>query len=307
VDSKLGEGSVFTLTLPLEAAPAQAEETVGDGVAAPWSDGLPANADEAYALGRLVLVAEDNATNREIIGRQLEGIGILAEMAVDGEQALALWRLRRHPLVITDCHMPELDGFDLARAIRRQEEDGIGRTILVAATASVAGDDIAACRAAKMDDWLAKPIEAASLAAMLAKWLPAWHRNAMPDGEALVRQDPSVGEGGMLFDPQALVPQVGGDPVVMVSILRSFIRPATETFEELIAAIDREDTASAVRAAHKLKSSSRSVGAGLLADQCEAVEDIGKATDQTLPTELANRLSILFEDTKSAILRHIAL
>lgn len=111
---------------------------------------LPADAAEALALGRLVLVAEDNETNQDIIRRQLARYGIMAELAADGRQALEAWRARRHPLVLTDCYMPEMDGFQLARAIR---DDGSDCPIL-AVTASVGAEDIEACRNAGMNDWL---------------------------------------------------------------------------------------------------------------------------------------------------------
>ena len=127
----------------------------------------------AGALARVsggVLLIEDNEVNRDIMMRQLQALGIEADQAVDGVQGYASWQRIRPALVLLDCHMPGMDGYTLARAIRRAEAGTLPRTTIVAISANATHDDVLACRQAGMDDYLAKPITRLKLAAILEKW-----------------------------------------------------------------------------------------------------------------------------------------
>ena len=141
----------------------------------------PAADDRAAAFAREgVLVVEDNEVNRDIIVRQLRALGVHAEEAADGVEGYASWERTRPALVFLDCHMPGMDGYTLARQIRRAEDqsqsrskaqaDGEPRTILVAISANATQDDVRTCRQAGMDDYLAKPITRLKLAELLEKW-----------------------------------------------------------------------------------------------------------------------------------------
>ena len=131
----------------------------------------PPEVEEARALGELVLVAEDNPTNRAVAVRQLNRLGLAAEVAVDGKEALDMWRRGSYALVLTDCHMPEMDGFELTHAIRKAEEAGSARVPVVAVTANVLEGEAERCLAAGMDDYLGKPVELVDLRRVLARWI----------------------------------------------------------------------------------------------------------------------------------------
>jgi CheY-like chemotaxis protein len=109
------------------------------------------------------------------VGRgQLARLGHACLLAGNGAEALALWQQHRIGLVLTDVHMPEMDGYALAACIRQQErERGLPRTPIVAVTASALGEELERCRRAGMDDFLPKPVELAALQECLARWLPA--------------------------------------------------------------------------------------------------------------------------------------
>jgi CheY-like chemotaxis protein len=126
---------------------------------------------DASGHGRIsVLVVEDNEVNRDIIVRQLLALGIRADAAADGAEGYACWE-RAHPaLLLLDCHMPGIDGYTLARDIRRAEGDGRTRTVIVAVSANATQDDVRACRQAGMDDYLSKPVTRLKLAAVIEKW-----------------------------------------------------------------------------------------------------------------------------------------
>ncbi|HEX7441362.1 MAG TPA: PAS domain-containing protein, partial [Caldimonas sp.] len=125
---------------------------------------------EARTKGRLILVAEDNETNRQVILRQLQLVGFAADVVVNGREALASWRSGDYALLLTDLHMPEMDGYELAAAIRAEEREG-HRTPIIAVTANALRDEELRCRAAGMDAYLTKPVRLPQLQAAVEAWL----------------------------------------------------------------------------------------------------------------------------------------
>jgi CheY-like chemotaxis protein len=168
--STWGQGSVFTVELPLQAASApRLTNTASDPVlhhppTAPRTVPKP-------AVRQRILLAEDNETNRDVLSEQLRILGFDAEVAEDGEQALEKWRTGRFALLLTDCHMPNMDGFALTSAIRA-EEPALTRRPIIAVTGNAMQGEAQRCLTAGMDDYLSKPLTMQVLGAMLAKWLP---------------------------------------------------------------------------------------------------------------------------------------
>jgi CheY-like chemotaxis protein len=171
VSSVMGEGSEFRVDLPLQACLAGAVEAQQ---ATPYDPALLTVAPLHGTASRhpLILLAEDNEINREVMLEQLRLLGYAADMAQDGEQALALWRSGRYGLLLTDCHMPRLDGFELTATIRR-DEAGASHAPIIAVTANAMQGEAQRCLDGGMDDYLAKPLRLAELERMLLKWLPA--------------------------------------------------------------------------------------------------------------------------------------
>src|SRR5271167_324431 len=171
VDSTPGEGSVFTVTLTLAAAPASAE-------AAPLT--LPSPPDfggrglrSAGGTEARLLVVDDHPVNRDVLVRQLRLFGLAADTAEDGNEALAAWAPGRYAAVLADLHMPGMDGFALTRQLRtREAENGGARTTIVAVTANAMRGEEERCLAAGMDAYLAKPVAIDRLRATLERWLP---------------------------------------------------------------------------------------------------------------------------------------
>ena len=119
----------------------------------------------------LLLVAEDNATNRMVVERQLTFLGVRADFAPDGEAALELWSRADYDLVLTDCHMPKMDGFDLTRAIRSAEHDTARHVPIIALTANAMVGESERCLNAGMDDYLAKPVTLVQIRDVLLRWI----------------------------------------------------------------------------------------------------------------------------------------
>lgn len=124
--------------------------------------------------GRRILLAEDNVVNQEVALSMLEVLGFRVDLARDGQEAIALDRDTDPDLILMDCHMPALDGFDAAASIRRREaETGRARRPIIALTADVQKGIQEQCREAGMDDYLSKPFSQDELTAALEPWLPA--------------------------------------------------------------------------------------------------------------------------------------
>jgi CheY-like chemotaxis protein len=167
IQSEPGAGSTFSVTVPVRIA---RDPPVGSGVPAPraeragaWREGGAADAQ------RRILVVEDNELNQRVTMRQLRACGFDADLAIDGRAAVDRWRDGRYALILTDLHMPEMDGYDLAREIRRSEGEG-RRVPIVAFTANAVKGETENCLAAGMDDCLTKPVRLPDLKAMLKKW-----------------------------------------------------------------------------------------------------------------------------------------
>src|SRR5690606_19322831 len=225
---------------------------------------------QAREDGTLVLLVDDHPTNRLVIARQLALAGFASEAAEDGAEGLARWREGHYGLVLSDVHMPELDGYALARAIRREEaERGLPRTPIVALTAAALKGEAERCLAAGMDDYLAKPVPVSTLAECLQRWLP---QAAPPGAEAPApRPLPQLGHPPAL-DPSVLNALTGGDGASSRRLLGDFLDATAEDLAALQAALGAGDAPAVARQAHRIKGAARLVGAVELAAAAEAVE-----------------------------------
>jgi signal transduction histidine kinase/ActR/RegA family two-component response regulator len=166
--SEPGVGSRFWFALPIVPFDENDVETVQVetlAVAASRATG-PAHAT------RRVLVAEDNAVNQRLVKRMLEKMGYLVDIASDGYQAVSFAMAHPYDVIILDCSMPEMDGYQATAEIRRLHQEGALRRIpIIALTANALPEDRERCLAAGMDDYLSKPIAREDLRAMLDKYL----------------------------------------------------------------------------------------------------------------------------------------
>ena len=241
----------------------------------------PPSLEQAEAEGQLILVAEDNETNREVMARQLALLGYAHVVGEDGVEALELWRKHRIGLVLTDCHMPHMDGYKLSAAIRADEQASGERVPIVAVTANALKGEAERCHAAGMDDYLTKPIELSQLRKRLHHWLPLAEKALKPDDQA--RADhaavTAVAEPGSELppvDPAALAKLVGDDPAVIASFLKQFVPQAQAILADLDEAYTARDADGVRFHSHKLKSSSRSIGAMDLGELCANLEMAGR-------------------------------
>jgi len=138
-------------------------------------DGPPAAGDAAVAVAPAharILLAEDNEVNQKVALAILGKLGYHADLATNGREALAALLTNRYDLVLMDCHMPDMDGYEASRAIRRQAAP-LCQVPIVALTANAMEGDEGRCREAGMDGYVAKPVTRRALSAALERWLSA--------------------------------------------------------------------------------------------------------------------------------------
>jgi PAS domain S-box-containing protein len=243
---------------------------------------------EAAAIGQLILLAEDNLTNQDVIRRQLALVGYACDIANNGKEALKAWGTGRYALLLTDCHMPEMDGYELTTQIRAMERGTQRRTPIIAVTANALQGEAERCIAVGMDDYISKPIAMPALRAALRKWMPVPNDAASgwtprPPGPIPAPRDAN----GAVIDERAIKDTFGDDDVTFKEILLSFIEPSQAIVAEIETAWKSRNSDDVRDAAHKLKSAARSVGANALADTCVKLEKAGKTGDWAVIDELA--------------------
>jgi signal transduction histidine kinase/CheY-like chemotaxis protein len=221
-----------------------------------------------------VLVAEDNPVNQQVARLLLERLGCHADFVGDGLEAVQSVRAQPYDVVLMDVRMPELDGMDATRRIRR-DLPADRQPYIIAVTANATTDDHAACRAAGMDAFLPKPITSDSLRrALCAASPPAGPRPAALDERRLA-------------DLEELS---SGDPGMFGSLVDDYLALAARAEEEIRQGVELRDARKLARAAHSLKGASAQMGAEALAATCGALE--GAAVRGEIPAAaLVQRLA----------------
>ncbi|MBW3549569.1 MAG: PAS domain S-box protein [Proteobacteria bacterium] len=233
---------------------------------------------EARARGQLILVAEDDTTNQKVLLRQLELLGYAAEVAGDGVEALRLWRGGSYALLLTDLHMPRLDGYGLTSSIRREEAGG-RRMPILALTANALRGEASRALAAGLDEYLTKPMQLPVLREVLNKWLPldvGTGRSA--DADPL--PEPDAQAARRVLDVSMLRGVVGDAPETLRELLADYQQAASQAVANLHAALEADDIKEIGVITHRLKSSSRTVGALPMGDLCAELENASRVADK---------------------------
>jgi PAS domain S-box-containing protein len=259
---------------------------------------------DALRQGRLILVAEDNETNQKVILHQLALLGFAADVVSDGRRALERWGSGDYALLLTDLHMPKMDGYDLTIAIRAKENSG-QHIVIIALTANAVKSEVLRCNNVGMDDYLIKPARLADLQAMLKKWLPNAGSAPQPADVATLSDTAMTPEAQNTapkpLDVSVLMALVGDDPRMCNDFLQDFRRSATQIATEMKAAYAAGGAAQVGALAHRLKSSARSVGAMGLGELCDEIEQSGKADQAETLTALLPR----FEAEMAAVDKYL--
>jgi two-component system, NarL family, sensor histidine kinase EvgS len=193
--------------------------------------------EDALRSGRLVLVAEDHPVNQELIRHQLSLLGFACDVVHDGAEALAALADTRYGFLITDCHMPNVTGYELARRIRSDEADTSRRLPILGITASTAPDELSRCREAGMDDCLVKPTRLATLREHLNRWWVT--ESTVPDSEMHAQQaaaEPPRDDDELDLTAMA---QLWGSEATVKALLDAFVSSFREDLVTLARLLDR--------------------------------------------------------------------
>jgi CheY-like chemotaxis protein/HPt (histidine-containing phosphotransfer) domain-containing protein len=258
-------------------------------------------------------------------------------MAVDGEQALEMWRAKPYALVLTDLHMPRRDGYELAQAIRaEQPHDGRDRVPIVALTANAITGEANRAKALGIDDYLTKPLKLELLAQALAQWthprgagapgkaapsgsaaeakadihaqaapcaLPAFDRAGSACAASTAAQgdaapfDEDASENRAIVDIDVLKEIVGDDMETVQALLVEYAECSSELADQLGVRLAAGRGSEAAAIAHKLKSSSRSIGALPLGDLCAKIEARAPEGDAATLEKLGAQFEAVYRRT----------
>jgi PAS domain S-box-containing protein len=285
VESVEGRGSTFWFTVALAAAPA--------GGIAPSTEPKDMGPVRAGAKGRRahILLAEDNATNREVALAQLEKLGYDATAVTNGAGALdALARqTQRYDAVLMDCEMPVMDGYEATRQIRQSPQRGLP---IIALTADAMSGDRDRCLSMGMNDYLSKPVELGRLADVLAKWTNAAETAAPPR---------AAEEPAATFNPESLLRRLMGDRKLAGIVLHGFLEDVPSQLNQLRQQLEDADSAGARAHAHALKGASATVAADGLRQLALAMERAAAVGRWDHYRELLPRTVEEFERFKTAL------
>ncbi len=220
---------------------------------------------EAAALGLHVLMAEDNTVNQAVGVAVLEKLGCTVTVANNGLEALEQWRQGGIDLILMDCMMPDMDGYESTRRIRK-EESTLGRKHMpiIALTANALEDDKKGCLNAGMDDYLSKPFRFEALQAMLQQYA-----GIAPQAAPLKLQP--VDDRRINREPLAILRKMGGASLVQ-KVLQLFFENTPQQLEKIKTGMSKGDSDQIRHAAHSLKSAAANVGAIQLSELARAIE-----------------------------------
>jgi PAS domain S-box-containing protein len=275
-----GEGTIMTLDLPLAAADpallAPARATDASPASRLAQDRKVPTTTQAASDGTLVLVVDDHPVNRMVMRSQLNVLGYAVEEVESGAEALEQWRTGRFGLVLTDCNMPFMSGYELSRHIREAEVDsGRRRTPIVACSANVISGVQQECRDAGMDGYIAKPTELVALAEIMDRWLPL--KTIPSHAAAHVVADDGARAPVPVLDGPAPIAVLRGSPVDSPQVLEHFRRVNNADVVLLRQAAQGGDLDAITHLAHRIKGACGFVGAIGLATASGTLEHAGRA------------------------------
>ena len=265
LESEAGQGSTFSITLVLPISGMPGEELMNQALQVEQRT-VQALVEEG-ADAPLVLAVDDHPINRNLLARQIKLLGLQCETAENGQVALTKWREGRFALVITDCHMPEMDGYEFAHEVRNIEiRERLPRTPIIAWTANALAEEDGHCRDSGMDELLVKPANLSQLKTMLAKWLSLDETGS---------SQPAADKGSeRITGPidYAVLNTIVPDSSEHIQVLRDYITHIRADRNKLSGMLEQGDQINVERTTHRMKGSSRMVGAKDIENACAAIE-----------------------------------
>jgi PAS domain S-box-containing protein len=276
---------------------------------------VPPSVDEAAAAGALILVAEDNPTNQVVIRRLMERLGYAIDMVSNGVEAWEHLQIRDYGLLLTDCHMPEMDGYELTARVRAWEEETMHRIPIVALTADALAGTARKCQDCGMDAFLAKPVDRGQLDGTIRRLLPraVALRRRRGAGDPV---DPPAAPGGATVTPAAPPADDHQPPVLDLTpmleifgeigddareLLTLFVDSTQPLVDDIRHTLNKGDFEALREAAHSAKGAGNSAGAYRFGRLSADMEKAAVACDHDAAADLLEPLERAFAEAKAAI------
>ena len=281
MSSEIGKGTTMSLMLRVGVADASRVVKASPHAfapASPMSKVQKSAPEHPVHVSGLVLVVDDHPINRMVMRKQLHTLGYAAEEVESGADALTRWASGRFALVLTDCNMPRMSGYELTRHIRQVEASGGNDRIpIIACSANVIRGAREACLDAGMDDYIPKPTKLLALADIMHRWLPLGGTavGGRMDAAAGIEADVAEPEGPL--DRGFLDAISGGGPAAERDALAHFRRINDADFALLEDAVASGHLPAVVHLAHRIKGACGFIGATGLAAACAKLEQAGRA------------------------------
>jgi two-component system sensor histidine kinase/response regulator len=257
-------------------------------------------------FGSKILLAEDNKMNQEVAKNMLINLGIEVDIVTNGEEAVDAAFRNDYDLILMDCQMPKVDGYEAAQQIRVQEmalssKDNPSRTI-IALTAHALPGDRERCLAVGMDDYLTKPFTMKDLRNTLGKWLGSTVACSVSDtaseNESSNHSDSPLDET-VLDNIIAL--QQEGMPDILGELIEIYLKESENLIQTLSHSMEDNDAEGMARSAHSLKSSSGNMGAMALAELCKDMEVNGRRQMTDHAVDDYNQIIAEYQRVQSAL------
>jgi two-component system, sensor histidine kinase and response regulator len=261
--------------------------------------------------GLRILIAEDNPVNKQVLMRQATRLGLIATAVENGQEALDALAGGDYDAILMDCQMPVMDGYEATRAIRERESEGGPRIPIVAVTANAMREDFDRCRDAGMDDFVAKPVTLAALTSAIERAVSANRppevtpaatprTAAAPTNGAQSQQGTPIDDFGIDRAALAALQEDVGGAAALARIVRLFLEQLDPQAAQIAQAASAGEHETLARTAHRMKSSSATLGATTLAEALEELETAAGNGDAAACDRLASTLAAAVQRARAA-------
>ncbi|MFO1349943.1 MAG: EAL domain-containing protein [Gammaproteobacteria bacterium] len=250
-----------------------------------------------------ILVVEDNRANQIITVGMLERLGCKVTVAADGKQALEALQHDTYDMVLMDCQMPGLDGYEVTRRIRKLEAH-YAHLPIIAITAHSQEGDSEQCFAAGMNDYLPKPFKLEMLREKLQRWLvPADAPQAVAANKAVIAQRTESLDGPL--DDKVLRSLRDSIGDAFSQVIEVFLEDIQDYMDSLRAAITHDDAQALADVAHTVKGCSKNMGVHRLAEISTQLEELGRSGEMAGAVELLDGLAAEYERLKPLLIQYV--
>jgi PAS domain S-box-containing protein len=298
VESIPGNGSTFWFTAKFSKRRIEKNDTSTE------VKGSEEKVELKPSINKYILIAEDNEVNQQIAMHEVKKLGYQVDIAQNGQEVLAALSLKQYELILMDCHMPIMDGYQATNEIRRIE--GINQDIpIIAMTANAMQGDREKCLEAGMNDYISKPIDDKELQSMLARWLSA-SNPYLSNGTLLLtnnEQAVDTSERENINKKLTALRDKFDEETVKV-ITEIFVKDVSERLSLIRNAIETGNRDTLVFEAHCLKGSCRNIGAIKLAELCSQLENQKeiKVLDKEICLRYLNEIETISRMVKEQLL-----